>query len=275
MVSPPVPRSTLRALAATARAAVREAGTAARRAQSRLTLEDRRRKAPGDFVTDVDLRIEARLHRFLTAAHPRHGVLGEEGVGEALDADFVWVVDPIDGTSNYAHGLGLHAVAVACLHRGAPVVAAMCCQPEDQVYSAVAGHGAFRGRRRIRMSRRSLDDGTVLGCLWHRRSVSLAFVPALAATGARLRNFGSTVVHLCEVAGGRLDGNVQESGRIWDIAGPGLLVLEAGGRFTRWDGRPVFPFADLDREREHDTLAAAPGIHAGLQAALAATVPFA
>ncbi len=267
-----IPLSTLRALAATARTAVADAGAQARRARTSLRGLDVRRKGCGDFVTAVDLRIEARLRRSLSSAHPGHGFLGEEGGGSELAADFVWVVDPIDGTSNYARGLGYYAVAVACLHRGSPVVAAMSCQPEDRIYSAIQGLGAFRGRRRIRLGRGRLDDGSILGCQWHRASTSLDFVPGLVATGARLRNFGCTVVHLCEIAMGRLDGNVQEQGKIWDVAAPGLLVLEAGGRFTGWDGRPVFPFADLDGTIDYPTVAAPAAVHRRLLAALARTV---
>jgi myo-inositol-1(or 4)-monophosphatase len=250
--------STLRALLSTARSAVRMAGTRVRRAG--LRPPELRRKGPGDFVTDLDLRVEDDLRRWLTAAHPGHGFLGEESGPSATEKDLVWVVDPIDGTSNFGRGLPCHAVAVACLFRGRPVAAAMSCQPEDRIYSAAAGLGAFRGRRRIRMQPRRLDDRAIIGCQWHRSSTSLGFVEDLVATGARLRNLGSTVVQLCDLVMGRLDANVQEQGRIWDIAAPGLLVMEAGGRFTSWDGRPVFP-ADLDGSVHHPTLAAAPALH--------------
>ena len=261
--------STLRSLLATARAAVRDTGDLVRRASVRPP--ELRRKGPGDFFTAVDLRIEARLRRILAAAHPGHGFLGEETGATDAGADFVWIVDPIDGTNNFGRGLRCHAVAVACLHRGRPVAAAMSCQPEDQIYSAARGLGAFRGRRRIRLQPRRLDDGSIIGCQWHQASRSLDFVAALVATGARLRNFGCTVVHLCDLVMGRLDANVQQQGKIWDIAAPGLLVLEAGGRFTSWDGSPVFP-ADLDGAVHHPTLAAAPAIHRKLRTALARTV---
>ena len=261
--------STLRSLLATARAAVRDAGEMARRASVRPP--ELRRKGPGDFFTAVDLRIEARLRRILVAAHPDHGFLGEESGATDAEADFVWVVDPIDGTNNFGRSLRCHAVAVACLHRGRPVAAAMSCQPEDQIYSAARGLGAFRGRRRIRLDPRRLDDGSIIGCQWHQGSKSLDFVAALVATGARVRNFGCTVVHLCDLVMGRLDANVQQQGKIWDIAAPGLLVLEAGGRFTDWGGNPVFPVA-LDGSLHHPTLAAAPPVHRVLRKALARSV---
>jgi myo-inositol-1(or 4)-monophosphatase len=205
-----------------------------------------RRKGVGDFVTALDLRLERLLRQRLLADLPAAGFLGEETPSRGLDRDLVWVVDPIDGTSNFANGLPQHAIAVALLHRCTPIVAACWCLPERRLYEAVAGGGAFCDGRRLRMRSGRWDDGAIVGVQWHRGQQDLRFLARLQQDGARVRTSGCTVVQLADVVRGRLDGNVQQQGRIWDLAAPGLLVVEAGGRITDWDGRPLFPFASLD-----------------------------
>lgn len=229
-----------------------------------------RRKAVGDFVTAVDVRAERRLRTWLGAADPDAGFLGEETGSRGTDRDRVWVVDPIDGTSNFARGLGTYAVAVACLQRGQPIVAAMWCEPDRCLYSAGLGLGAFRnGTRMPRPSPRS-GDAAMIGCQWHRGQQRMGFLARLQRDGGRIRTLGSTVVQLAEVAMGRLDGNVQEQGRIWDLAAPGLLLVEAGGRLTDWHGKPAFPWRRLDIGHT-PTVAAAPRMHARLLELLATT----
>jgi myo-inositol-1(or 4)-monophosphatase len=228
--------------------------------QRRLRPVDVRRKGPGDFVTIVDERTERALRRQLQGLLPPAGFLGEESTADGLEREFVWVVDPLDGTSNYSHGQSHFATSVALLWRGQPVLACVHCAPEQAVYSAVLGGGAFRDRRRLRPRRRRLDDAAMVGVQWFRQDPDFAFLARLQGCGARMRMFGSTVTHLADVACGRLDANVQQPGRVWDIAAAGLVVTEAGGRFTDWSGRPVFPFADLTMGHQ-PTLAAGPAAH--------------
>jgi myo-inositol-1(or 4)-monophosphatase len=242
-----------------ASAAVREAAlllAAARRRRSNLRV---RRKGEGDFVTDADRELERRLRRRLGAGLPQAGFLGEEGRAAGLDRDFVWVVDPIDGTSNFARGLPHHAIAVALLHHRRPVVAACWCEPEGALYEAVAGRGAWRSGRRLSAPPGRWDDGAIVGCQWFRGQQDLRFLERLQRDGARVRTLGATVVQLLDVAGGRLDGNVQEQGRVWDLAAAGLVVVEAGGAITDWQGRPLFPFATF--EGHVASVAATPGVH--------------
>ena len=233
------------------------------KAQQRLRPADIRRKGVGDFVTAADVRAERLLRRELLRLVPQAGFLGEESDPAGLDQEFLWVVDPIDGTSNFARGLPHFAVSVALLHRGQPVLAAIHCQPEDATYTALLGAGARRAGRRLRTPPGRLDDGAILGCQWFRGQQDLDFVRRLQGRGARIRTLGSTVTQLADVAAGRLDGNVQEQGRIWDVAAAGLLAVEAGCRFTDWAGRPVFPFADLTIGHTA-TVCATPAVHRGL-----------
>jgi myo-inositol-1(or 4)-monophosphatase len=134
------------------------------------------------------------------------------------------------------------------------------CSPERALYVAVHERGAWRDGHRLRMPPGRLDDGAIIGCQWHRGQQDLAFVARLQRRGGRIRTLGSSVTQLADVACGRLDGNVQEQGRVWDIAAAGLVVEQAGGRFTDWAGGRVFPFADL-QVAHTPTVAASPGVH--------------
>ncbi len=248
---------------------VEDLGTAALRSQSRLRSEHVRRKGVGDFVTAVDVRTERRLRRALAAMLPDAGFLGEESGVRDLDHAFVWVVDPIDGTSNFARGLAPFAVSVALLHRGRPVLAAVHCLPEGVTYSAQHRQGARRNRRPLRAPPGRFDDGAIVGCQWFRGQADMGFLAALQSRGARIRTFGSTVAQLCDAATGRLDANVQQQGRVWDFAAAGLIAQEAGLRFTDWAGAPVFPLRDLEVEHTA-TIAAAPAVHRQILTLLAA-----
>jgi myo-inositol-1(or 4)-monophosphatase len=254
------PDRLLTAAHASAVAAIRQAGAAAAAARRRVVGTTARRKATGDFVTATDLRCERLLRRLLLQALPEAGFLGEETKPTGLDRDFVWVVDPIDGTSNFANELPHWAVAAALLWRRQPVLAAMWCSPEGALYSAIDGRGARREGRRLPPIRARWDDGAIVGCQWHRGQQDMQFLADLQRDGARVRTFGCTVVQLVDVACGRLDGNVQQQGRIWDIVAPGLLLQEAGGRLTDWAGAPVFPFASLDLGHV-PTIGAGPSVH--------------
>lgn len=221
------------------------------------------RKGRGDFVTAIDLAAERKLRALLSDAHPEHGILGEELPPHQTDAEFTWILDPIDGTSNFGRGLPTFAVSVACMHGGAPLAVAVHCLPEAVTYSAGRGLGSYSGRRRLQLQRTRLSDATILGVQWHRGKNPLRYLESLTATGSRVRNLGCTVAQLCDVAAGRLDGNIQEQGKIWDFAAAALIVTEAGGKFTDWQGRPIFP-TDFDPDRHHPSIAAPVGVHGSL-----------
>jgi len=260
---------------------LRFAGAAARAVGRWLARERQRRgavpkrdKGVGDPVTDLDVTAERKLRERIERRWPTHGFVGEETGSARLDAAHVWVVDPIDGTANFAAGLAPWGVSVACLRDGAPIAGAVYNHPEGVTVLAQRGGGAsIAGEPAAHLRLRDdacLDPDAVIGVQWFRGRTRLPFLPRLLATGTRVRVFGCTVVQLCDVARGRLQANVQEQGRIWDVAAAGLVVEEAGGRFTRWDGRPLFPCTAADLERHHATVAAPPAIHAHLVRALRA-----
>ena len=253
-------------------AAVAEAAVAVAAAQRRLRPDDVRTKGPGDFVTAVDLRTERALRRQLQRMLPDAGFLGEESAPVDLQHDWLWVVDPIDGTSNFSRQLPHFAVSVALLWRGQPVLACIHCAPEQALYTAMHGGGTHREGRRLRTPRGRIDAGGILGCQWFRGQQQLGFLARLQLRGARIRTFGSTVTQIADVACGRLDGNVQEQGRIWDLAAAGLVAAEAGARCTDWRGRPLFPFRDLTVGHTPSVIAP-PGVHRALLRILAAEAP--
>ena len=203
------------------------------------------------------------MDRFLIHLLSVRSLLGEELPPHQPEADYTWILDPIDGTSNFGRGLPTYAVSVACMHQGSPLAAAVHCLPEGVTYSAGRSLGAFQGRRRLRLGRSRLSDAAILGVQWHRGKNPLRYLESLTATGARVRNLGCTVAQLCDVAAGRLDGNVQEQGKIWDFAAAALIVEEAGGRFTDWEGRPIFP-TTFDPDRHYPSIAAPAGVHGPL-----------
>jgi myo-inositol-1(or 4)-monophosphatase len=146
------------------------------------------------------------------------------------------------------------------LWRCRPVVAVVHCNPEDATYTAIAGVGAWRERRPVRKPSAAVDDRAIFGCQWHRGQQDLEFLSRLQSSGARIRTFGCTVSQLVDVAMGRLDANVQQQGRIWDIAAAGLVAVESGARFTDWAGQPLFPFANLGQSH-FPSIAAVPAVH--------------
>ena len=197
-------------------------------------------------VTEIDRGCETIIMDMVRANRPAHAWFGEEhGTGGDTDAEWTWVIDPIDGTSNFASGLPHFAVSVALLHRGQPILATLWAEPAGALFTARLGAGARRDGRRLRCPPGAVDDSGMIGCQWFRGQGDLRFVADLQRGGSRIRTFGSTVTQLLDVAQGRLDANVQEQGRIWDFAAAGLVVTESGGRFTTWAGKNVFPIRDL------------------------------
>jgi myo-inositol-1(or 4)-monophosphatase len=203
------------------------------------------RKGPGDFVTNADQRTEKILREELAKARPSYGMLAEEGgATTGSDADHRWLVDPIDGTTNFIHGVPLIAISIA-LERKGEIVAALTYNPMmDELFTAERGRGAYLNeRRRLRVSaRRDLKDA-LLSCGLphdpahdtHRFNRELA---ALQGHAGGFRRTGSACLDLAFVAAGRFDGYWERNLKPWDVAAGALFVREAGGRLLDLDGKP-------------------------------------
>jgi myo-inositol-1(or 4)-monophosphatase len=200
-------------------------------------------KGPGNFATSADHRSEDTLFRELSKARPGYGFLMEErGAVEGPDKTHRWIVDPLDGTTNFMHGIPLFAIAIA-LERDGEIVAAVVYSPiHDELYTAEKGQGAFVNSRRLRVaSRRSLADCVIATGIPHRGRAAgharfLGECKALMGQVAGIRRTGSAAIDLAWVAAGRFDGYAEHDLGPWDMAAGALLVREAGGHATDMDG---------------------------------------
>jgi myo-inositol-1(or 4)-monophosphatase len=199
-------------------------------------------KGPANFVTAADRRAEEILHQELTRARPGYGFLGEEGGRrDGADKTHTWIVDPLDGTSNFLHGIPQFAVSVA-LERDGAIVAGVVYNPaNDDLYTAERGKGAFLNDQRLRVAgrQRLLDAVVACGLPHHGKGDLALFRAEFAAVQdkvAGLRRFGAATLDLAWVAAGRLDAYWERDISPWDLAAGVLLVREAGGFVSDLDG---------------------------------------
>ena len=199
-------------------------------------------KGPANFVSAADHRAEEILFAELTAARPGYGFLGEEGGRrEGSDQTHTWIVDPLDGTSNFLHGIPHFAISLA-LEREGMIVAGLVYNPvNDELFTAERGKGAFLNNQRLRVAaRKRLDDAVVACGLPHLGRGDLALgnreLAAVQPKVAGLRRFGAAALDLAWVAAGRFDAYWERALSPWDVAGGLILVREAGGFVTDLDG---------------------------------------
>jgi len=225
-------------------------------------------KGPANFVSAADHRAEETLFRELAKARPGYGFLMEErGAVPGPDTTHRWIVDPLDGTTNFLHGIPLFCIAIA-LERQGELVAGLVYNPVlDELYTAERGQGAFVNNRRLRVSaRKVLGDCVIATGIPHRGRAGhtrfLSECKTLMAQVAGIRRTGSAAIDLAWVAAGRFDGYIDHNLGPWDIAAGTVLVREAGGHVTDAQGGQVL----LD---SHDLVAANQHVHKPLLAALA------
>jgi myo-inositol-1(or 4)-monophosphatase len=202
------------------------------------------KKGTIDLVTEVDLEVERMFRALIAERYPDHQVLAEEMGGSAtVPPGPCWVFDPIDGTTNYAHGLPIFCASVALEVNGAAQVAAIFDPNRKELFTAELGGGAFLNGRPLRVSSaKTLVDALLVTSFpydIHSRVEEIVGLFGVFVGRARaVRRFGSAAIDLCYVAAGRLDGLWAADLKPWDIAGGALIVAEAGGRVTNMDGQP-------------------------------------
>ncbi|GAB3344334.1 inositol monophosphatase family protein [Bordetella tumulicola] len=245
--------------------AARRAGTIINRASLDLERISVARKGPRDYVTDVDRAAEESIVETLHAAYPDHAILGEEfGLQGPEQAEFQWIIDPLDGTTNFIHGLPNYAVSIALTQRGQVTQAVVYDPSRNELYTASRGSGTFLNDRRVRVSGRIRYAEALLGAHWPRSGegdTNGGRFAQMTENCSGVRRLGSTVLDLAYVASGRLDGFCGLKLKSWDLAAGSLLVQEAGGLV-----------ADLDGEQgwmdTGNVLAASPKIFTQMLAAL-------
>lgn len=193
------------------------------------------KKGPADFVSNADLRAEKALKEELSRARPNFGFLMEEsGASGDANAEARWVVDPLDGTLNFLHGIPHFAISIG-LEKGGEIIAGMVMQPlTDELFWAEKGCGAYLNDRRLRVSARHKVEESVFatGVPFKGRGDHPRFlseIEAVMAQSAGIRRFGSAALDLAFVAAGRFDGFWETDLKRWDVAGGIILVREAGG----------------------------------------------
>jgi myo-inositol-1(or 4)-monophosphatase len=195
-------------------------------------------KGAGDFVSRADIRAEQVIREELMGARPAYGWLGEESEPVAgADETRRWIVDPLDGTTNFLHGTPHWAISIALEHKGQVVAAVVFDPVKDEMFTAEKGAGAWLNDRRMRVSgRREMGQaifGTSIPCTGRANlPETLALFGRLGAEAAGLRSTGSSALNIAYVAAGRLEGMWDYNIRAWDIAAGVLLVREAGGFVT-------------------------------------------
>jgi myo-inositol-1(or 4)-monophosphatase len=226
------------------------------------------RKGAGDYVTEIDRASERTIVRMLAEATPDLPVVGEEAGG--APGDRWWVVDPLDGTTNFLHGFPAVAVSVALIEHGRPVVGAVHGPFLGQTYVGARGLGAFSidergGRERMSVSDRSVENAVVgTGFPFRRKDLLPLYLGVMESALERfedLRRPGAAALDLAWVAAGVFEGFFELALNAWDVAAGAVLIQEAGGVVTDWDGGDGFLVGDI--------LAGTPAVHAELQRCVA------
>jgi myo-inositol-1(or 4)-monophosphatase len=201
-------------------------------------------KRQNDFVTEIDRAAEAAIIEVLKKAYPDHAILAEES-GASGESDYVWIIDPLDGTTNFIHGFPHYAVSIGLQHRGAITQAVIFDPVRNELFTASKGRGAFLNDRRIRVSRRTRLDGALIGTGFPFRQLEhlpmyLRSFQSITERTAGIRRAGAATLDLAYVAAGRLDGFWEIGLAPWDIAAGALLILEAGGLIADFDGEATY-----------------------------------
>ncbi|WP_018753466.1 inositol monophosphatase family protein [Paenibacillus sanguinis] len=236
--------------------AINSASKAGEWIKSRLgTIHDLNTKqSPHDLVTDVDKGAEAMIRKLILTHFPDHAILGEEGVApgaaasaaalsQASTSDYLWIVDPMDGTTNFVHGFPFFCVSIALAYKGEVIIGVIYDPMCDEMFVAEKGKGAYLHGRRTRVSAEaSLSDSLVAVGFNPEQEFALPMnmrgLNALSGKVRSLRASGSAALHLAYVAAGRLSGYYEVGLNVWDVAAGALMVQESGGKVTDTAGQP-------------------------------------
>jgi len=251
--------------------AARQAGDLALRSLNRLHQLDVRSKGLNDFVTEVDLLAEQEIITTIRKSYPDHSFLAEERGRSAGDDEFLWIVDPLDGTTNFMHGFPQFSVSVALQRRGRLEQAVIYDPLRQELFTASRGDGAYLDGRRIRVSKQATLQGALIGTGFpyrnnlHWLDPYMQMLRTVIQQTSGVRRAGSAALDLAYVAAGRLDGFWELGLKPWDIAAGALLIIEAGGLVGTLTG--------TERWEEGHIVVGTPKIYSALLEAIAPHVP--
>jgi len=250
--------------------AARRAGEVIIRSLNRLESLEVASKGRNDYVSEVDQAAEREIIALIRKSYPDHAFLAEES-GATGDGPVVWIIDPLDGTTNFLHGFPTFSVSIACRVRGKLEEAVVFDPMRQEMFTASRGRGAHLENRRIRVSKQRTLEGALIGTGFPYRANTryiddyLAMLKVVMQTSAGVRRPGSAALDLAYVAAGRVDGFWEIGLGEWDTAAGTLLIEEAGGRIGTLTGGEYRQGGNL--------IAGNPKVYAELVAALAPHVP--
>ncbi len=227
-------------------------------------------KGRNDFVSEVDRAAEAQIVEVIHRHYPDHAILAEEG-GAQGEHEFRWIIDPLDGTTNFLHGFPVFAVSIACEHKGRLEHAVVYDPMRQELFTASRGGGAHLDNRRIRVSKQRTLEGSLIGTGFPFRAndryldAYFAMLKAATQSTAGIRRPGAAALDLAYVAAGRIDGFWELGLAPWDTAAGTLLVQEAGGRIGTLSGEEY-------RQGGH-VVAGSPRVYAAMLELFAPFVP--
>ena len=251
--------------------AARRAGAIINRASQDIGTLTIKSKNFNDFVSEVDVAAERAIIDTLKDAYPTHGFLGEESGSTSHQSDFIWIIDPLDGTTNFLHGFPQYCVSIALQHKGEITQAVIYEPNRNDLYTATKGRGAFLNDKRIRVSKCDKLQDALIGTGFPFRDFKylddyLSMFKSMIQKTTGIRRAGSAALDLAYVANGSLDGFWEIGLSAWDIAAGGLLVREAGGIVTDLSGQSGWL-------ESGNILVASPKIHDDMQAIIASHIP--
>ena len=228
----------------TAIKAARAAGSIINRAALDLEVLKIGTKGPNDYVSEVDRAAEAAIIEILLEAYPGHAILAEESGREhgAKHSEYTWIIDPLDGTTNFLHGFPVYAVSIGLAFRGKVEQAVVYDPTRNDLFFASKGRGAFLNDRRLRVSKRTRITDALIGTGFPFRKGDnfkryVKMFEEVMQHCAGLRRPGAAALDLCYVAAGYYDGFFETGLNPWDVAAAIALVEESGGKITDWQGK--------------------------------------
>ncbi|HUL41623.1 MAG TPA: inositol monophosphatase family protein [Burkholderiales bacterium] len=220
--------------------AARRAGGIINRASLNLDVLTVTPKSFNDFVSDVDRAAEQAIIKVLKDAYPAHAILAEES-GTQGESEYLWIIDPLDGTTNFLHGFPQYAVSIALSHKGTLLLGVVYDPGRNELFTATRGRGAYLNDRRLRVSKRIRLGEALIGTGFPFRQLKhldsyLAMFRDMVKNTSGVRRAGAAALDLAYVAAGRLDGFWEIGLSPWDIAAGNLLIQEAGGLIADFEG---------------------------------------